>query len=80
MEEVLATSSLIQGVDWELGLHVELPFGIRLTGAFELLWYGVTYSGEAPELPPGHLWGATSPAERSRDTILRFRVGAGWAF
>lgn len=80
MEEVLATGSTINGVDWELGLHAELPYGIRVYGTFQLIWYGVRYTGEAPDLPPGHLWGATDPAESSSDTIIRFRVGAGWAF
>ena len=79
-DDVLGTDSTIHGVDGEIGLHVELPYGIRLYGAAELIWYGVYFDGESPDLPVGHLWGDTPPGGFSRDIILRLRVGAGWSF
>ena len=80
MSQVLSTDTTVQGLDFELGLHAELPYGIRLFGSFEVIWYRATYSGERPHLPDGSLWSDVLPGEYSNDVIIRFRLGAGWAF
>ncbi len=79
-DDLLANDASIHGVDWEIFTLVELAYGIRLAVAMQLIWYGVYFSGVRADLPPGHLWGDTPPGESSSDTILRFRVGAGWSF
>lgn len=79
-DDLLGNDSSSHGVDWELGVHVELAYGIRLAASMQLIWYGVFFSGEEAALPPGHMWGDTPPGEQTSDTILRFRIAAGWSF
>jgi hypothetical protein len=78
-DEILGTDSTINGVDWEIGLHVELAYGIRIAVAMQLVWYGITFDGNAPDLA-GSLWEGTFPGNTADDLILRLRLGVGWAF
>jgi len=78
-DQVLGTDSTINGVDWELGLHVELPYGIRLAVALNLVWYGVNFNGQSPDLTDT-IWVGTYPGQSSDDLVLRLRLGAGWSF
>ena len=45
----------------------------------QLVWYGITFDGTAPDLA-GSLWEGTFPGNTADDLILRLRLGVGWAF
>ncbi len=80
--EVFATQTSVNGVQGELGLVVELGWGIRLAAAMELIYYGTAYAGQVDwsGAPAEEIWAGTHQGEWSDDTVLRLRLLAGWSF
>ena len=82
-ERVYGAESSINGVDWELGVRVEIGLGIRIGFSTELIWYGTTFAGSfSPEdETEASIWGASIVAgDSASDLIFRLRIGVGWAF
>lgn len=82
-QRVFGDDTTIHGIDWELGVAIELGLGIRLLAGMELIWYQTLFAGEfSPENEEeARLWGASVVAgDTASDIVLRFNIGAGWSY
>jgi hypothetical protein len=82
-ERIYGADSSINGVDWELGVRVEIGLGIRILFATDLIWYGTTFAGIfSPEnAEEAAIWGGDIvPGDTSSDLVFRLRLGVGWAY
>jgi hypothetical protein len=79
---VYGVSAAVNGVDWELGARLELALGIRIHVAFNLLWYGTDFAGNADYASEEEeaLWNQTALGNRAQEMLVRLRLGVGWSF